>query len=84
MLSKKIDIYFASVPGRGIRFIEEPLQDIAYVVSHMNKEIKPLLGQYNFFFGHSLTARYVVNIRAGWPVVKTLDPSAHRTAFGGP
>jgi surfactin synthase thioesterase subunit len=56
MLSEKIDIYFASIPGRGTRFIEEPLQDIAHVVSHMNKEIKPLLGKYNVFFGHSLGA----------------------------
>lgn len=47
-------VYIASLPGRGARFLEDPIADMPILVASLSEAILPLLGQYNVFFGHSL------------------------------
>jgi surfactin synthase thioesterase subunit len=51
-----VAVYIASLPGRGIRFGEKPISDLALLTSKLVEEIQPLLCDNNFFLGHSFGA----------------------------
>ncbi|HVK55602.1 MAG TPA: alpha/beta fold hydrolase [Burkholderiales bacterium] len=51
-----VAVYIAFLPGRGMRFREKPISDLALLISTLAEEIQPLLSSNNFFLGHSLGA----------------------------
>ena len=55
-LGAHAEVYIASLPGRGARFRDEPIADMAYLIDQLSAEISPLLNERSIFFGHSLGA----------------------------
>jgi len=53
-LGEDCKVYIASLPGRGARFLEDPIADMEILIASLSEAILPLLGPYNVFFGHSL------------------------------
>lgn len=51
-----VAVYIAFLPGRGMRFREKPISDLALLTNTLSEEIQPLLCDNNFFLGHSLGA----------------------------
>lgn len=53
-LGEDCKVYIASLPGRGARFLEDPIADMPTLIASLSEAILPLLGPCNVFFGHSL------------------------------
>jgi len=76
-----VEVWIASLPGRGTRLHEAPLTEMLPLVQALAREFMPLADRPFFFFGHSLGGRLAFELarslrRQGKPLPQRLFVSA--------
>lgn len=92
-LPNKVETWIAFYPGRGSRYNEPPISDLAALVDKIHENIQPLLDKPFAFFGHSMgglvafeLARRLRNSQSSQPSLLFISgcPAPHLPKYGRP